>query len=184
MPRFFISFIPNQLGFGFKTRGLQGHVSSVIYFSNLLKDKGRRLKINLTLNLILRVNLRFRGYSIWSASSITPHIKEDLITTRGMSTIQPRCSQKSTRKTPSQWNSGELKDAFRSTRKPAVLDYEELGACRPCLTGLCTWRTSYSIRGGAWPMPYTSCNYSWYSKTTRVVVELVGIEGNYSSSTR
>jgi hypothetical protein len=28
--------------------------------------------------------------------------------------------------TPSRWSSGELEDAFRSTRVPAVLDYEEL----------------------------------------------------------
>jgi hypothetical protein len=51
-------------------------------------------------------------------------IKEDLTTTRAISTSQPRCS---TRKTPSRWSSGELEDAFRGTRKLAVLDYEELG---------------------------------------------------------
>jgi hypothetical protein len=61
-------------------------VSSATYFSNLLKDKDRKLKTKLTLSLILRVNLRLRGYYIWSASLITPHIKEDLTTTRGMST--------------------------------------------------------------------------------------------------
>jgi hypothetical protein len=44
-----------------------------------------------------------------------------------MRTSQPRCSQRSARKTPSTWSSEELEDAFRSTRKPAVLDYEELG---------------------------------------------------------
>jgi hypothetical protein len=52
-------------------------VSSVTYFSNLLEDKNRRLKIELILNLILRVNLRLRGYSIFSASLIAPQIKED-----------------------------------------------------------------------------------------------------------
>jgi hypothetical protein len=56
----------------------------------------------------------------------TPY-KEDMTTTRGISTSQPRCSQGSTRKTPSRRSSEELKDAFRSTRKPAVLDYEGLG---------------------------------------------------------
>jgi hypothetical protein len=49
----------------------------VTYFSNLVEDIDRRLKIELTLSLILRVNLRLRGYSIWSASLITSHIKED-----------------------------------------------------------------------------------------------------------
>jgi hypothetical protein len=107
--------------------GTAGHMSSATYFLNLLKDKDRRLKTKLTLGLILQVNLRLGGYSIWSASSIAPHIKKDLTTTWGMSTSQPRCSQGSTRKTPSRWSSVELEDAFRSTWKPTVLNYEELG---------------------------------------------------------
>jgi hypothetical protein len=49
-----------------------------------------------------------------------------MTTIRGTGTSQPRCSQGSTRKTPSRWSSEELEDAFRSIRKPAVLDYEEL----------------------------------------------------------
>jgi hypothetical protein len=49
----------------------------------MLEDKDRRLKIKLTISLILRVNLRLGGYSIWSASLIAPHIKEDLTTTWG-----------------------------------------------------------------------------------------------------
>jgi hypothetical protein len=52
-----------------------GHVSSATYFSNLLEDKDRRLKIKLMLRLILRVNLRLRNHSIWSANLIAPHIK-------------------------------------------------------------------------------------------------------------
>jgi hypothetical protein len=132
-------FFPNHSGFGFKAQGLQGHVSSATYFSNLLEDKDRRLKANLTLSLILRVNLRLRGHSIWSVSS--PQIKEDLTTTQGMSTSQPRYSQGSTRKTPSRWSSGELKDAFGSTRKPAVLDYEELGG----LSDPGTWDYTHGV---------------------------------------
>jgi hypothetical protein len=62
-----------------------------------------------------------------SASFIAPHIKEDMKTTRGISTSQPRSSQGSTRKTTLSRSLEELEDAFRSTRKPAVLDYEELG---------------------------------------------------------
>jgi hypothetical protein len=61
-------------GFGFKAPRLRD--TSVTYFSNLLEDKDRRLKTKLTLNLILRVNLRLGGYSIWSASLIAPHIKK------------------------------------------------------------------------------------------------------------
>jgi hypothetical protein len=115
-----------NLGIWIQGSGAAGHVSSVTYFLDLLEDKDRRLKIKLTLSLILRVNLRHGGYSIWSASLIAPHIKEGLTTTRGMITSQPRCSQGSTQKTPSRWSSGGLKYAFRSFRKPAVLDYEEL----------------------------------------------------------
>jgi hypothetical protein len=40
-------------------------MSSTTYFSNLLEDKDIRLKTKLTLSLILSVNLRLRGYSIW-----------------------------------------------------------------------------------------------------------------------
>jgi hypothetical protein len=57
--------------------GAVGHVSSMTYFLNLLEDKDRRLKIELTLSLILGVNLRLVGYSIWSASLIALRIKED-----------------------------------------------------------------------------------------------------------
>jgi hypothetical protein len=55
-----------------------GHVSSTTYFSTLLEDKDRRLMVKFALTLILRFNLRLRGYSIWSASLVAPHVKEDL----------------------------------------------------------------------------------------------------------
>jgi hypothetical protein len=45
------------------------------YFLNFWKIKIGRFK---TLNLILRLNLRLGGYSIWSATFIAPYIKEDL----------------------------------------------------------------------------------------------------------
>jgi hypothetical protein len=76
MPRFFGPFIP-KLGDLDSMLGAAGHVASTTYFSNLLEDKDRRLKIELTLSTILQVNLRLGGYSIWSASLIAPHIKED-----------------------------------------------------------------------------------------------------------
>jgi hypothetical protein len=143
MPRFIGSFFPNHSGFGFTVGGLEGHVSSATYyFSNLLEDKDKKLKTKLTLSLILQVNLRLWGYSIWSASSIATHIKEDLATTRGMSTSQPRCSQESIRKTPSRWSPGELEDAFRSTRKAAVLDYEKLGS----LSDPGSWDNAHSLQ--------------------------------------
>jgi hypothetical protein len=53
-----------------------GHMSSATYFSNLLEDKDRRLKIKLTVSLILQVNRRLGGYSIWNVSLIAPHLKK------------------------------------------------------------------------------------------------------------
>jgi hypothetical protein len=85
MPRPFGSFF-SKLEIWIKSSRVVGHVSSMAYFSNFLEDKDGRLKTNLTLSLILRFNLRLGGYSTWSASLIAPRIKEDLKTTRGMST--------------------------------------------------------------------------------------------------
>jgi hypothetical protein len=140
------------------------------YFSNFWNIRAEDLRTNLTLSLILWFNLRLGGYYIWCASFIAPHIKEDLKTTRGMSTSRPRCSQGSIRKTPSRWYSEELEDAFRSTRKSAVLDYEEFGGLSDWSHG--TWRTYCRIRDGTWPTPYTSCNYLYRSKTSRNRIKL------------
>jgi hypothetical protein len=126
MPRFFGFFIKNRVDLDSRLGDCRDTCHQRLIFQIFLEDKGRRLKTKLTLSLILQVNLRVGGYSLWSASSIAPHIKEDFTTTRGISTSQPRCSQGSTRKTPSTWSLRELKNTFRSTRKPAVLDYEEL----------------------------------------------------------
>jgi hypothetical protein len=65
-----------NLGIWIQGSGAAGHVSSATYFSYLLEDKDRRLKVKLTFSLILRVNLRLGGYSIWSASLIAPQIKK------------------------------------------------------------------------------------------------------------
>jgi hypothetical protein len=105
-----------NFGFGFKAGGYGTSIIDDLFFK-FLEDKSRRFKTNLTLSLILRFNLRLGGYSIWSVSFIAPHIKEDLKTTRGMSTSQPRSNQGSTQKTPSRGSSEELEDAFRSTRE-------------------------------------------------------------------
>jgi hypothetical protein len=93
-------FFPKSWDLDSRLGGCRTRVIDALFF-NFLEDKSSRFKINLTLSLFLRFNLRLGGYSIWSASFIAPHIKEDLKTTRGMSTSQPQCSQGSTRKTPS-----------------------------------------------------------------------------------
>jgi hypothetical protein len=136
-------------GFGFKTRGLRDTCHQWLIFQICYKIRIERLKIKLTLSLILWVNLRPTGYSIWS----TPY-GVAWTTTRGISTSQPRCSQKSTWRTPSRWSSGELEDVFRSTWTPAVLDYEELGGLsnpgiRDCACGILL--VGYGMRHGPHP---------------------------------
>jgi hypothetical protein len=64
MPQPFGSSFPN-LEIWIQGSRVVGHVSSMAYFSNFWKIRTRRFKTNLTLNLILRVSLRLRGYSIW-----------------------------------------------------------------------------------------------------------------------
>jgi hypothetical protein len=73
---------------------------------------------------------------------------------------------------------GELEDAFRSTRKPAVLDHQELGS----LLDLEPWDYAHGVHilgqgMGHGPHPTQVV-------TTYTGVELVGTEGNYPSSTR
>jgi hypothetical protein len=69
IPRFFGSFIA-KFEIWIQDSGTAGHVSSATYFEN------RRFKIKLTLSMILRVNLKLGGYSIWNTSLIAPHIKK------------------------------------------------------------------------------------------------------------
>jgi hypothetical protein len=146
-------------------------VSSSTYFLNPCEDKKRRFKSNLTLSLILRFNLRFGRYSIWSANLIAPHIKANLKTTRGMSTSQPRSSQEST----------HLQDEVRKNSKTPS---EVLGSLQYSITksyyqirSYGTAHTYSRIRDGAWPTPYTGCNYSYRSRTSRN-------RGNYLSVIR
>jgi hypothetical protein len=64
--------------------------------------------------------------------------------------------------------SKELKDDFRSTRKPVVLGYEELeGLLDPGLRD-CAHSIEYSgIRDVACPIPYIYYSYSYASRTSR-----------------
>jgi hypothetical protein len=77
-----------------------GHVSSTTYFSNLFEDSDGRFNTSLTLSLILRVNLRLEGYSIWSASSVAPPYKRRLDNYLGYehltASMQPRKYSKDT----------------------------------------------------------------------------------------
>jgi hypothetical protein len=75
MPRFLGSFC-QTFGFGFKSRGLRDTCHHRPIFQIYLEYKDRRFMTYLTLSLILRLNLRLGGYSIWSAIFIAPHIKD------------------------------------------------------------------------------------------------------------
>jgi hypothetical protein len=48
-----------------------------LFFEFIWKIRTGRFMTNLTLSVILRLNLSLRSYSIWSTIFIAPHIKED-----------------------------------------------------------------------------------------------------------
>ena len=73
----FGSFIPN-LGIWIQGSGAAGHVSSTVYFSKFWKIKTKRLKTDLTLNLILRFNLRIGGLLHMECEYIAHHIKRKI----------------------------------------------------------------------------------------------------------
>jgi hypothetical protein len=63
-------FFPN-LGIWIQVSGAAGDMPSMAYFSKFWKIRAEDSR----LSLILRFNIKLRGYSIWSASFIAPHIK-------------------------------------------------------------------------------------------------------------
>jgi hypothetical protein len=156
-----------NLGIWIQGSGAVGYVSSATSFSNLLEDKDRRLKIKLTLSLILRVNLRLRGYSIWSASLIAPHIKKtgQLFETRAPHSLDAA----------KEILGGHLQDEVWENSKTPLevlgrMQYSAMKssrACRPGHVGLSMWHASPRIREGTWPTPYICCNYSYSSETSR-----------------
>jgi hypothetical protein len=130
-----------------------------------LKDKDRRLNIELTLILILWVNLRLGGYSIWSASIIAPYIKEDNYSGHEHLTALTQ---------PKKYSEDIFKMKFGRTRR-RLQKYSDAcstrlqraqGLVRPEYTGLYTWHTFPRIRVGTWPMPYICV-------TARSLVELL-----------
>jgi hypothetical protein len=147
------------LGIWIQGSGAAGHVSSVTYFSNLLEDKDRRLKIKLTLSLILQVNLRVSGYSIWSASSIAPDIKK---TGQLIGTWAPHSLDAA-----KEVLRGHLQEKVQGTQR-CLQKYSDAcntrlrrarGLVSPEYMGLYTWHTFPRIRVGTWSMPYICYNY-------------------------
>jgi hypothetical protein len=123
-------------------------VSSATYFSNLLEDKDRRLKIKLTLSLILWVNLSLGGYSTWSASLIALHTKK---TGQLLRAWAPH-NLDAAKKVPG----GRLQDEVRRIRRH-LQKYSDTcstrlrraqGLVRPGCTWLYMWHTFPKIRDG------------------------------------
>jgi hypothetical protein len=147
--------------------GAAGHVSSTAYFLNFLEDTERRFKTNLTLNLIIRFNLRLGLLDMECEFNHTPY-KRKLENYSGHEHL-------TTSKQPRKYSEDTFKMEFGRTRR-RLHKYSE--ACstqpwrarelvRPEATGLRTWCTYSRIRDGTWPTPYTNCNYSYRSRTSR-----------------
>jgi hypothetical protein len=146
-----------NLGIWIQGLGAAGYVSSAIYFSNLLEDKDKRLKIKLTLSLILWVNLRLRGYSIWSASLIAPHIKK----TGQLLRAWVLHSLDAAKEVLGGYHQDEVRENSKTPSEVlGCLQYSARGLVRPGYTGLYTWHIAPWIQNGTWPMPYICCNYS------------------------
>jgi hypothetical protein len=124
--------------FGFKARGLWDTWHRLLIFRIYSKSKQGRLKTNVTLSLILRINLRLGGYSIWSTIfHRTPYQRSNSRHEHLIASMQPRKYSKKNFKSELQ---KKPKTTSEVLEEPAVLSYEELGGlsdpgqrCR-CLT--------------------------------------------------
>jgi hypothetical protein len=155
MLQFFGSFIPN-------VRDLDSRLeAATTYFSNLLEDKDRRLKIKLTLSLILRVNLRLGSYSILECEfNCTPYKRRlDNYSGHEHLTVSMQLSK---------YSEDTFKMKFGRTRR-RLQKYSNArstrlrrarGLVRPGHMGLRMWRAFSRIWNGTWPTLYICCNYS------------------------
>jgi hypothetical protein len=121
----------------------------------------------LTLSLILRFNLKFGGYSIWSAIFIAPHIKEDLKLLGAYAPHSLEAAKEVLKRHLQDEVSEGLEDDFKNTRKPTVLGYEELGGLSDPGLRDCAHSIYSGIRDGVCPIPYIYCNYLLASSTSR-----------------
>jgi hypothetical protein len=111
-----------------RLRGYRTRVINGLFFEFILKIKTGRFKTNLTLRLILRFNLRLRGYSIWSASFIAPDTKEDYLGHEHLTASrQPRKYSEDTFKMEFQKNSKIPSEVLGRLQYSAM---KSLRACR------------------------------------------------------
>jgi hypothetical protein len=97
----------------------------LLIFRIYSKSKQGRFKTNVTLSLILQVNLRLEGYSIWSAIfHRTPYQRINLEHEHLIASMQRRKYSKKNFKTELQ---KKPKTTSKVLEEAAVLSYEELG---------------------------------------------------------
>jgi hypothetical protein len=148
----------------------------LLIFRKYLKNKKRRLKTNLTLSLILRFNLRLRGYSIWSEIiHRTPCKRGNSGHEHHIASMQPNEYSKKDFNTELQKKSKTTSEVLE---EPAVLSYEELGGLSdPGPRGCVHQGVHIGLGNWTCPVPYLCCILPACG------VELVDTEGNYSSCT-
>ena len=149
-------------------------------------ENNEEKKIEVTLSLILRFDLRLGGYSIWSASTSrtiydqefgawAPHSLETTISTKRTTRCTWRKAQKQPEgcsdylkysKTPSQ-----VLDAYRIRLRRAR------GLVRPGTVGLPTGTEYSRVESSTWLCPTSFCTYPNRSRTSRRSRELAEPRG-------
>jgi hypothetical protein len=152
-------------------------VASTTYFLIYWKSKQGRFKINVTLSLILRFNLRLGGYSIWSAIfHHTPYQRSNSEHEHLIASMQPRKYSKKNFKMELQ---KKPKTTSEVLEEPVVLSYEELGGLSDPGLRDCVHNVVHTgIGDRTCPIPYLCCTL------LACEVELVDTEGSYLSCTR
>jgi hypothetical protein len=130
-----------------------------------------------TLNLILRFNLRLGGYSIWSAIfHRTSYQRNNSGHEHLIASMQPRKYSKKNFKMELQ---KKPKTTLKVLEEPAVLSYEELGGLSDPGLWDCVHNVVHTgLRDRTCPIPYLCCTL------LACEVGLASTEGNYSSCTR
>jgi hypothetical protein len=149
------------LGIWIQDSGNEGHVSSVTYFSNLLEDKDKRLKIKLTLSLIFTSQHKTRGLLHMECEFNRTPCKRRPDNYSGHEHLTASTQ-------PRKYSENTFKMKFGRTRRRLQKYSNACGTrlrrarrlVKPGHTGLCMWCTSPRIRDGTWHMPYICCNYS------------------------
>jgi hypothetical protein len=165
MPCFFGSFF-QTLGFGLKARGLRDTCHRWLIFK-FLEDKSIRFKIIDPQPDSLIQPKAWGPLHMECEFHRTPY-KRRLDKYSGHEHLIDSMQ-------PSKYSEDTFKMEFGRTRRH-FQKYSQAcntrlrsvrGLVRPGATGLRTWHTYSRIRDGIWSTPYTNCNYSYKSRTSR-----------------